>query len=315
MYPWHRPFHKDSKKSSFNFLRFFYGFLWIFKHQHKIWDIKPKKGTSNFQPGPWNKRAYTSAHMAFQHCSQESQTLHLPPAVMEFADWSVVFFLGTYREGDRPFLVGARRCRPSAAGPAEPSLVEGAHSQGVGSAGGSPRWPGHASPRWQPTAAMARASPLMAALGKGFERIDVARGRWWQTQFKQSATEDRDLEVAGSFSRPSMALVCCSRGMRDRGESREARGGGGGARRAFKSEARAGVGRGLAVHGGGHCHTPGCLLVTLSLQQPLNTHWMSVFGIFCLDSDPNHCRRYVPWSILYKSCIEIEAIQTLFREL
>jgi hypothetical protein len=80
-------------------------------------------------------------------------------------------------KGDRPFLAGARRRRPSAAGPAEPSLVERAHSQGVGWAGGSSRWPGHASPRWQPAAAMARASPVMAALREGFERIVVARGR------------------------------------------------------------------------------------------------------------------------------------------
>jgi hypothetical protein len=24
------------------------------------------------------------------------------------------------------------------------------------------------------------------------------------------------------------------------------------------------------------------------------THWTNVFGIFCLDSDPDHCRRFVP---------------------
>jgi hypothetical protein len=45
------------------------------------------------------------------------------------------------------------------------------------------------------------------------------------------------------------------------------------------------------------------------------THWTNVFGIFCLDSDPDHCRRFVPWCILYKSCIGLEVIRALGREL
>jgi hypothetical protein len=44
-------------------------------------------------------------------------------------------------------------------------------------------------------------------------------------------------------------------------------------------------------------------------------HWAAVFVLFCLESDPNHCRRYVPWYILYKSCIEIEMIRALVREI
>jgi hypothetical protein len=68
-----------------------------------------------------------------------------------------------------------------------------------------------------------------------------------------------------------------------------------GARRAFKSEARVGVGRGLTVHGGGHCHTPACLLFTLlPCSKPSNTHWMAVFGVFCLESDLGQCMKYLP---------------------
>jgi hypothetical protein len=24
------------------------------------------------------------------------------------------------------------------------------------------------------------------------------------------------------------------------------------------------------------------------------THWMNAFGIFCLDLDPDHCKRFIP---------------------
>jgi hypothetical protein len=51
MYPQHREFLKDSKKSSFTLLRFFYNFLWIFKVQHKIWSIN-EKGKITFAHKP-----------------------------------------------------------------------------------------------------------------------------------------------------------------------------------------------------------------------------------------------------------------------
>jgi hypothetical protein len=174
--------------------------------------------------------------------------------------------------------------------------VEGAPSQGVGWAGGSPRWPVHASPRWQPAAAMARASPVMAALEEGFERIDVARGRLRQTQFKQSTTEDRDLEVAGSFRRPSMALVCCSRGTRERGERnveaspRKLGGVHGVLLKARHERALAGDWLSMAVA------TATRLAACCSRCLPAATveHALDgFFGVFCLDSDPDHCRRYV----------------------
>jgi hypothetical protein len=43
--------------------------------------------------------------------------------------------------------------------------------------------------------------------------------------------------------------------------------------------------------------------------------WADDFGVFYLDSDLGQCRRYVPWSILYKPCIEIDVIRALVKEL
>jgi hypothetical protein len=103
MYPWHREFHKDSKKSSFNFLRFSYGFLLIFQHQHKIWDIKPKKGTTTFTQVP-ETNVPTRPHICpFSTVHKSHKPFTYPPAVLEFADWSIVFFLGTYRERGSAF--------------------------------------------------------------------------------------------------------------------------------------------------------------------------------------------------------------------
>jgi hypothetical protein len=43
--------------------------------------------------------------------------------------------------------------------------------------------------------------------------------------------------------------------------------------------------------------------------------WTDVFGIFLLESDLGCCTKYLPWCIIYKSCIKIEVIRALVRKL
>jgi hypothetical protein len=38
-------------------------------------------------------------------------------------------------------------------------------------------------------------------------------------------------------------------------------------------------------------------------------------SFFCLELDLDHCRRYVTWCILYKSCTWLEVIRAMVREL
>jgi hypothetical protein len=43
--------------------------------------------------------------------------------------------------------------------------------------------------------------------------------------------------------------------------------------------------------------------------------WVACFGCLCLESNLGHCRRYLPWCTLYKSCTWLEVIRALVREL
>jgi hypothetical protein len=72
----------------------------------------------------------------------------------------------------------------------------------------------------------------------------------------------------------------------------------------------------LEDRGGGHCHTTDCLMFTLPPCSKLSsTHWTAAFVILCLEWDLDHCRRYVPWSILYKFYTKLEVIWALVRKL
>jgi hypothetical protein len=64
---------------------------------------------------------------------------------------------------------------------------------------------------------------------------------------------------------------------------------------------------------GGRGWLPGTAVFLM--DEATNTQWTAVFGVFYLESDPDHCRRYVPSCILYKSCTGLEVIQALVREL
>jgi hypothetical protein len=98
MYPWHREFHKDSKKSSFNFLRFstvFYEFS-NFSTKSEIQNRKREQQTFTQVP---ETNMPTRQHIyPFNTVHKSPKPFTYPPTVMEFADWSIVFFLGTYRE-------------------------------------------------------------------------------------------------------------------------------------------------------------------------------------------------------------------------
>jgi hypothetical protein len=48
----------------------------------------------------------------------------------------------------------------------------------------------------------------------------------------------------------------------------------------------------LAAAIGGHGRLPARAPVCTATEE--GTHWTNVFGIFCLDSGPDHCRRFVP---------------------
>jgi hypothetical protein len=59
----------------------------------------------------------------------------------------------------------------------------------------------------------------------------------------------------------------------------------------------------------------GMLQSPICIETERSMHWTDVFGIFCLDSDLGQCTKYLPWSILYNCCTELEVIQALVREL
>jgi hypothetical protein len=115
MYPWHREFHKDSKKSSFNFLQFstvFYEFS-NFSTKSEIKNRKREQQTFTQVP---KTNVPTRQHIyPFSTVHKSPKPFTYPPVVLEFADWSIVFFLGTYR-GKRiglawPGLAGVGRAR------------------------------------------------------------------------------------------------------------------------------------------------------------------------------------------------------------
>jgi hypothetical protein len=86
MYPWHREFHKDSKKFSFNILRFFYDFLWIFKVQHKIKNRNGKRenhlcASTPFAHQPLERATtFTPASWSLCYYSRGSRDVHLTPS-------------------------------------------------------------------------------------------------------------------------------------------------------------------------------------------------------------------------------------------